>query len=145
MDDYGIDLDEVGRVIDSADVLVVRFAIVDKRLLIDARTTETEGPAIAVVDKATSVEDRFKTRRRCGRASRCRSGSCPSCGHATSIHSCIGPRRAGSGAAWSVWVATEWLERCNAAFDELSRQERTETFMAIRGGETYQTLWQRAG
>ena len=37
------------------------------------------------------------------------------------------------------------VERCNAAFDELSRQERTETFMAIRGGETYQTLWQRAG
>jgi Predicted O-methyltransferase len=60
MEDYGLDMDEVVRVIENADVLVVRFAIVDKRLLIDARTTDTEGPLIAVVPKAGSVEERFK-------------------------------------------------------------------------------------
>src|SRR5450759_3409693 len=60
MEDYGLDMDEVVRVIESADVLVVRFAIVDTRLLIDARTTDTEGPLIAVVPKAGSVEERFK-------------------------------------------------------------------------------------
>ncbi len=60
MDDYGLDLDEVARVIDAAEVLVVRFAILDKRLLIDARKSETEGPVIAVVPKASSVEERFK-------------------------------------------------------------------------------------
>ncbi len=59
MDDYGLDLDEVARVIDAADVLVIRFAILDKRLLIDTRTSEGEGPIIAVVSKATSVEERF--------------------------------------------------------------------------------------
>ena len=61
MEDYGLDLDEVSRVIDAADVLVVRFAILDKRLLIDARTNETDGPLIAVVPRAQSVEDRFKS------------------------------------------------------------------------------------
>ena len=38
MDDFGLDIEEVTKVIESADVLVVRFAIVDKRLLIDTRT-----------------------------------------------------------------------------------------------------------
>jgi hypothetical protein len=61
MEDYGLDLDEVSRVIDAAEVLVVRFAILDKRLLIDARTTDSEGPLIAVVPRAQSVEDRFKS------------------------------------------------------------------------------------
>src|SRR2546428_13927282 len=61
MDDFGLDMDEVTRVIDSADVLVVRFAIVDKRLLIDARTNEQEGPMIVLVPKAGSVEERFKS------------------------------------------------------------------------------------
>lgn len=61
MDDYGLDLEEVARVIDAADVLVVRFAILDKRLLVDARTSESEGPMVAVVPKANSVEERFKS------------------------------------------------------------------------------------
>ncbi|KKL62068.1 hypothetical protein LCGC14_2188920, partial [marine sediment metagenome] len=60
MDDYGLDLDEIARVIDSAEVLVIRFAILDRRLLVDTRTSETEGPLIAVVPKANSVEERFK-------------------------------------------------------------------------------------
>ena len=60
MDDYGLDIDEVLRVIDSANVLVVRFAILDKRLLVDLRTNEQEGPLVAMVPKASSVEDRFR-------------------------------------------------------------------------------------
>ena len=30
-----------------------------------------------------------------------------------------------------------------AAVDQLAREEIAETLTAIRGGETYQTLWQR--
>ena len=51
MDDYGLDLDEVARVIDAADVLVIRFAILDKRLLIDGRTGESEGPLIVIANE----------------------------------------------------------------------------------------------
>jgi hypothetical protein len=145
MDDYGIDLNEVGRVIDSADVLVVRFAIVDKRLLIDARTTETEGPAIAVVDKAGSVEERFKSLKKMR----------PRFPLPERIMSFMWPRHIDTFRASGLGERIQsrlvslggdaMVERCNEAFDELARQERTETFMAIRGGETYQTLWQRAG
>ncbi len=60
VDDYGLDINEVGRVIDSADVLVVRFAILDKRLLIDTRTNEQDGPFIGIVPRAGSIEERFK-------------------------------------------------------------------------------------
>ncbi len=45
-------MDEVARVIDNADVLVVRFAILEKRLLVDTRTTEMVGPLIAIIPKA---------------------------------------------------------------------------------------------
>ncbi len=61
MDDYGLDMDEVARVIDTADVLIVRFAILDKRLLVDTRSDDHDGPHISVVDKAGSVEERFKS------------------------------------------------------------------------------------
>src|SRR3972149_7458616 len=61
MYDYGFDTDEVLRVIDTAEVLVIRFAIVDKRLLIDARTSPQEGPVVAVVPRATSLEERFRS------------------------------------------------------------------------------------
>ncbi|HZP26009.1 MAG TPA: hypothetical protein VFB90_03080, partial [Dehalococcoidia bacterium] len=61
MDDYGLDLEEVFKVIDNAEVLIVRFAIIDKRLLVDARTNETEGPLIQIVPRANSIEERFKS------------------------------------------------------------------------------------
>jgi len=47
-DDYGVDIDEVFKVIDAADVLVVRFHIIQKRLLVDYRTKAGVGPMIAV-------------------------------------------------------------------------------------------------
>ncbi len=37
----------------------------------------------------------------------------------------------------------EMAGACEAAFDELTREERSEVFLAIRGGEGYQTIWQR--
>ena len=58
--EFGIDLDEVRRVIDSAEVLVVRFSLTDRRLLIDCRTNETDGPLVRVVPPVASAEERFK-------------------------------------------------------------------------------------
>lgn len=58
--DYGIDLDEVRRVIDGAEVLVIRFSVTDRRLLVDTRSNEHAGPMIRVVPPATSAEERFR-------------------------------------------------------------------------------------
>lgn len=145
MDDYGLDMDEVGRVIDAADVLVIRFAILDKRLLIDARTSEDEGPFIAVVPKASSVEERFKSLKRMR----------PRFPLPDKIMSFIWPRQLETFRASGLWDRIEarmvalggerMLERCREVFQELMREERAEVIAAIRGGESYQSLWERSG
>ena len=145
MDDYGLDLDEVARVIDTAEVLVIRFAIVDSRLLIDARTNEQEGPVIAVVPKAGSVEERFKSLKKMR----------PRFPLPDKIMSFMWPRQMETFRSSGLWGKIEgrlvqlggeqMTERCVQVFQELSRQERAEVLAAIRGGEGYQSLWERSG
>ncbi len=145
MDDYGLDLDEVARVIDTAEVLVIRFAIVDDRLLIDARTNEQEGPVIAVVPKAGSVEERFKSLKKLR----------PRFPLPDKIMSFMWPRQMETFRSSGLWGKIEgrlvqlggdqMTERCVQVFEELSRQERAEVLAAIRGGEGYQSLWERSG
>jgi hypothetical protein len=143
MDDYGLDLDEVSRVIDAAEVLVVRFAILDKRLLIDARTNDTDGPLIAVVPRAQSVEDRFKSLKKLR----------PLFPLPEKIMSFMWPRHIDTMKNSGVWEKIEsrlvslggetMMERCQVAYRELAHQERLEVLSAIKGGEGYQSLWER--
>ena len=144
VDDYGLDMDEVGRVIDNADVLVVRFAILDRRLLIDTRTNENEGPVIAIVPKAESVEERFKSLKKMR----------PRFPLPEKIMSFLWPRHIetfrNSGLAERIESrlvslgGEDMIPRCRKALDELEREETAEVQTAIRGGETYQTLWERS-
>ncbi len=145
MDDYGLDLDEVTRVIDAAEVLVVRFAILDKRLLVDTRTGEKEGPMIAIVPKANSVEERFKALKKLR----------PRLPLPGKIMSFMWPRQMETFRASGLWDKIEgrmvslggeqMLEVCKTVFEELEREEKAEVVAAIRGGETYQSLWERSG
>jgi hypothetical protein len=143
MDDYGLDMNEVAKVIDSADVMVVRFAILDKRLLIDARTNDQEGPLITVVTKTGSVEERFKNLKKLR----------PRFPLPEKIMSFMWPRHIDtfrqSGLAQRITSrlvsigGDEMVNLCNKALDQLAREERAEVMSAISGGEGYQTLWQR--
>lgn len=144
MDDYGLDLDEVTRVIDSAEVLVVRFAILDKRLLIDTRTDEHDGPLIAVVPRAQSVEDRFKSLKKLR----------PRFPLPERIMSFMWPRHIETMKNAGVWDKIEsrlislggegMVDQCRNVYRDLAHQERLEVLSAIRGGEGYQSLWERA-
>jgi hypothetical protein len=145
MDDYGLDLDEVARVIDAAEVLVVRFAILDKRLLVDTRTGETEAPLITIVPKANSIEERFKALKKMR----------PRLPLPDKIMSFMWPRQMQTFRASGLWDKIEsrlvslggeqMIEACAAVFAELEREEKAEVVAAIRGGETYQSLWERSG
>ena len=145
MDDYGLDMDEATRVIDSADVLVVRFAILDKRLLIDTRTDDHDGPLIAVVDKAGSVEERFKSLKKLR----------PRFPLPEKIMSFMWPRHIAtfrrSGLSQRITDrlvgigGEEMTVKAEKAFNDLAGREKREVATAIRGGESYQTLWERRG
>lgn len=142
-DDYGVDLEEVFRVIETADVLIVRFQIVQKRLLIDFRTKSGTGPMVALVQRAESVEDRFRSIKKMR----------PEFPFPERVMSFHWPRSTPILLASGVWQhivdrmstlgGAEAVEACGTAMEELLREERQEVAAAIRGSDHYQTLWER--
>jgi len=141
MTDYGIDLDEVRHVIETAEVLVVRFSITDRRLLVDARTSDTEGPMIRVVPPAASAEERFKSLKMMR----------PRFRTPERIMTFQWPRHARSLVESGLWdvimrklAALGWPvvgAEGERAIAELIEAERREEIEAIRGGEAYKTIW----
>jgi len=143
MDEFGMDLGEVMEVIDTAEVLVIRFAILDKRLLIDARHDEVDGPLVKLVPKTSSVEERFRSLREL----RSRFPL------PEKIVSFSWPRQVETFRLAGLWarivdrlIASGHAgvkEQCEAIFGELVNEEKAEVMTAIRGGPSYQSLWQR--
>jgi hypothetical protein len=139
--DFGIDLSEVRRVIDAAEVLVVRFSVTDRRLLVDARTNDEYGPLIRVVPRATSAEDRFRSLKVMR----------PRFRVPEKILTFQWPRHARAMADSGIWdhlvrrlVALGYPDtaaQCDEAFRQLVEDERAVELAAIRGGEGFQTLW----
>jgi hypothetical protein len=139
--DFGIDLDEIRRVIDAADVLVVRLSVTDRRLLVDARISDEHGPMIKVVPPAASAEERFRSlkmmRPRFRVPERILTFQWPRHARALSesgiwdhiAHRLVALGRAGTAA------------QCDQAYRELLEEERKVEVAAIKGGEGFQTLW----
>jgi hypothetical protein len=142
-DDYGVDIDEVYKVIDAADVLVVRFHIIQKRLLVDFRSKGEVGPMLAVVERAESVEERFRSIKRMR----------PEFGFPEKVMSFAWPRSMPVFVASGTWqhivdrvssIGGEASERHAAeTLEALFAEERREVAGAIRGADHYQTLWER--
>ena len=142
-DEFGVDLEEVFKVIDAADVLVVRFHLVDKRLLVDFRTRAGVQPLILVVARAESVDDRFKSIKKLR----------PEFPYPEKVMSFHWPRTMPVILASGVWQHLvdrisalgddETTEQCGRVMEELLALERTEVAGAIRGTDHYQTLWER--
>jgi hypothetical protein len=139
--DYGIDLDEVRRVIDGAEVLVIRFSVTDRRLLIDSRSNEHAGPMIKVVPPATSAEERFRAikvlRPRFRVPERVVTFQWPR--HARAL---------GDSGVWDhivrklVAIGDDSVAaQCDEANRQLLAEERKVELNAVLGGEGFQTLW----
>jgi hypothetical protein len=138
---YGIDLDEVRRVIDAAEVLVVRFAITDRRLLVDTRTNEQCGPLISVVAPAANAQERFRSLK--VMRPRFRSPE--------RILTFEWPRHARALAEAGLWDhlarrlvalgSPETAAHCDEAYRQLVEAERVAEVAAIVGAEGFQTLW----
>jgi len=142
-DEYGVDLEEVLKVIDAAEVLVVRFHIAQKRLLVDFRTGAGSSPFIAVVERAESVEDRFRSIKKLR----------PGLPFPEKVMSFQWPRSMQVLLSAGVWQhivdrmtelgGHEAADQCGRTMEELIAEERREVTGAIIGAEHYQTLWER--
>jgi hypothetical protein len=138
---YGIDLDEVRRVVDAAEVLIVRFAVTDRRLLVDRRTNDRFGPLVKVVPPAANAQERFRSLKVMR----------PSFRSPERILTFEWPRHACALAEAGLWdhmarklVELGWPDtaaQCDEAFRQLVEEERLVEIAAIRGGEGFQTIW----
>ena len=143
--EFGIDPDDVRRVIDTADVLVVRFVVTDRRLLIDARTSEDHGPMVRVVPRAGSVEERFRSLKMMR----------PRFRVPERILTFNWPRHARALAEAGIWEhlerrlvalgGAEAAKQCAEAFREIVEEERRVEMAAIRGGDAFHTKWSSDG
>ena len=144
-DEFGVDLDQVFKVIDSADLLVIRFHLIDKRLLVDFRTSASSGPLVQIVPRAESVEDRVRSIKRLR----------PEFPVPERIMHFQWPRSIAVLLGAGVWQRLvdrvsslgddETTDSCGRVMEELMALERKEVFGAIRGADHYQTLWERTG
>ncbi len=142
-DEFGVDLEEVFKVIYAADVLVVRFHLIDKRLLVDFRTKAGVRPLITIVARAESVDDRFKSIKRLR----------PEFPYPEKVMSFHWPRTMPVILASGVWQHLvdrisalgddDTTDQCGRVMEELLSLERAEIAGAIRGADHYQTLWER--
>jgi hypothetical protein len=140
-EEFGVDLDEVYKVIDSAEVLVVRLHMIQQRLLVDFRTRAGVGPFIAVVPRAESVEDRFRSIKRLR----------PEFGFPEKVMSFSWPRSVPTLVTSGVWSYLEGRlarlgdvqEQVSGALAQLRSEERSEVTGAIAGASSWQTIWER--
>ncbi|MBI4299876.1 MAG: hypothetical protein HY677_01980 [Chloroflexi bacterium] len=138
--DFGVNIGEVFRVIDAADVFVIGFSLFPERLLVDARTDAYEGPLVEVVGPASSVEDRLKNLRELR----------PRFPPPEKFTFFVWPKRIATMDRLGVWDRIrrrcdafrqrEMLEQCEKAFRQLEQLERGAMVSAVKG-EGYQVIW----
>ncbi len=138
-----IDLEAIRRVIEETDVFVVRFALIDQRLLVDARPDAEGHTYISIVPPVNSAEERYRFLRR-------QRPGMPMPDQITVFH---WPRPILVMRELGVWGLIEErlasvggdaaVEEARRAFTDGQRLERADVLAAIRGGEGYETIWER--
>ncbi len=141
--DYAINLEEILRTIDTAEVLRVRFLLLDKRLLIDTRFNDVEGPLLKIVPRAGSSEETFRSLKRLR----------PRFALPERMTAIWWPKYIDTLRTSGVWngivekVSESGYEssvkQCDEILEELIQLERQEIHNAITG-KGFQTIWQRS-
>ena len=141
--DLGIDLDAIYSVIENSDVFIIRFNLIDKRLLVDARTSENELPIIKLVPKVKSAEERYLYLQR----------ERPNMKLPEQITVFEWPRKVELMQELGVWnrindrmisLGGDMLQAtCDQVIAEAIRLEKADLLLAIIGGDGYETLWEK--
>lgn len=141
--DLGIDLDAIYSVIENSDVFIIRFNLIDKRLLVDARTSENELPIIKLVPKVKSAEERYLYLQR----------ERPNMKLPEQITVFEWPRKVELMQELGVWnrindrmisLGGDMLQdTCDQVIAEAISLEKADLLLAIIGGDGYETLWEK--
>jgi hypothetical protein len=142
--DYRIDVSEVNRNLDVADVVALYFPLLRKTLLMDLRLNDIDGPMIRVVPMANTPEERFQSLLKMR----------PRFGRPDSITIIPWPKYVRTLAEIGIWdhIVRRYADtghasvvrECELCFTELEKLEREEVARAIRG-ENYETIWGQKG
>jgi len=140
--DYVLNLDDILHTIETADVVRIRFLLLEKRLLIDNRHNEFEGPLIRLVNRSGSSEESFRNLKRMR----------PRFPLPDKMTAIWWPKYVNTLSTSGVWAAivarisntgfTDAISQCEDVLRELRSLERQEVRNAI-SGEGFQTIWQR--
>jgi hypothetical protein len=140
--DYVLNLDDILHTIETADVVRIRFLLLEKRLLIDNRYNEFEGPLIRLVNRSGSSEESFRNLKRMR----------PRFPLPDKMTAIWWPKYVNTLSTSGVWAAivarisntgfSDAISQCDEVLRELRQLERQEVRNAI-SGEGFQTIWQR--
>lgn len=140
--DYVLNLDDILHTVETADVVRLRFQLLDKRLVIDNRTSEVEGPLIKLVNRSGSSEESFRNLKRMR----------PRFPLPERMTAIFWPKYAATLKSTGVWAAIvqrfeatgfqDSIRQCDEVMQEMLQLERQEIRNAI-SGEGFQTVWQR--
>jgi hypothetical protein len=140
--DYILNLDDILRTVETAEVVRIRFGLLDKRLLIDNRYNEFEGPMIKVVNRSGSSEESFRSLKRLR----------PRFPLPEKMTAIMWPKYVSTLQSTGIWDAIvrriaaaghgDSQRQCDEVLAELLQLEKREIRNAI-SGEGFQTVWQR--
>jgi len=141
--DYEINLAALQEVIDDADVFVIRFDRIEQRLLVDARQNNGGEVFIQVVPPVTSGRERYRY------LEQARPGM-PAPEQITVFQWRQSVQVLKNVGLWKRLEKRFFelggvpaVQQVNEAFTEAFQLEQTELVGAIRGGEGWETIWER--
>ena len=142
--DFRIDVSEVNKNIDFAEIIALYFPLLRKTLLMDLRTSDVDGAMIRVVPMANTPEERFQSLLKMR----------PRFGRPESITIIPWAKYVQSLVDMGIWErivrryadtgSSELVRECQRCLEELARLEREEIQRAI-SGENYETMWGQRG
>ena len=139
--DYELNIDEILRTVETAEVVTFRFVVIGQRLLVDSRSTAIDGPLLKLVSAVKSPEERFRSLKQLRPRFRLPEKIC----------AVWWPKHIQSLVTSGVWqsVAKRIIDsghpgaaqQCEEVLHELLLQEEEEVRSAIVG-KGYQALWE---
>ena len=139
----GLDIEEMGRVIDEAGVMIIRFHVISQRLLVDTRSADDHPAMLRLVPPVSSAEERYRHLQTLR----------PNVPLPDQITVLSWPRYVEVMRDAGLWQRLEQrlvelggpalAQRCDEVFEEVRSAERAEIVAAILGGEGYESLWER--